>query len=276
MGRLAASNLQSALGGAFVVDNRAGAAGMIGAHRVAHAKPDGYTILEHTSVLAIHAVFNKKLNFNIQKDLVPISLLGKGPCILMASTKTPFSNIAELIDYAKNNPGKLNYASSGVGSTGHLFGERFARSNNLDLTHIPYPDSGRSYLALFAGEVQLVFDSVTALEMIRTGKVNALAVTSEDRWSELLEVPTMREQGFPDMTAELWTQLLAPAGTSQEIIEAIAATLADAAKSPEYMTIAKRAGMLAIGSSPAEARKVLDDDIAMWQTLADNGFELPG
>jgi tripartite-type tricarboxylate transporter receptor subunit TctC len=274
MGRLAASSLQDALRQPFVVDNRPGAAGTIGANRVAQSDPDGYTILQHTSVIAIHTVFNKKLTFNPLKDIVPVTILGKGPQVLLVAGDLPVSSVAELIDHIKANPGKLNYASTGIGSTPHLMGERFSRGYNLDVTHIPYADSGSANLALMGGQVQIMFDSISALEMIRSGKVKAIAVTSETRWPELADVLTMQEQGLPEMSLALWTALFVPAGTPQEIIDRIASVLDEAAATDGFKTAAERAGMLAVGSTPAEAAETFAADVQTWQKLADSGFGL--
>lgn len=274
MGRLAASRLQEALGQPFVVDNRSGAAGTIGANRVAQSNPDGYTILQHTSVMAIHTVFNKKLTFDPLKDIVPVTILGKGPQVLLVAADLPVSNVAELIDHIKSNPGKLNYASTGIGSTPHLIAERFTRGYDLDVTHIPFADSGTANLALMSGQVQIMFDSISATEMIRSGSVKAIAVTSESRWPGLPEVPTLQEQGFGEMTLGLWTALFVPTGTPQEIIDRIASVIGEAATTDEYKTVAERAGMLAIGSTPAEAAETFAADIQTWQKLADSGFVL--
>ena len=274
MGRLAASSLQDALGQPFVADNRPGAAGAIGANRVAQSNPDGYTILQHTSVMAIHTVFNKKLTFDPRKDIVPVTILGKGPQVLLVTADLPVSNVTELIGYINANPGKLNYASTGMGSTPHLMGERFTRGSNLDVTHIPYADSGTANLALIGGQVQIMFDSISALEMIRSGKVKAVAVTSETRWPELPDVPTMQEQGLPEMTLALWTALFVPAGTPQEIIDRIASVIGEAATTDGFKTVAERAGMLAVGSTPAEAALTFAADVQTWQKLADSGFAL--
>lgn len=274
MGRLAASSLQDALGQPFVVDNRPGAAGTIGANRVAQASPDGYTILQHTSVMAIHTVFNKKLTFDPRKDIVPVSILGKGPQVLMVSADVPVSSVSDLIAYIKANPGKLNYASTGIGSTTHLISERFSRGYDLAIAHIPYVDSGSANLALMGGQVQIMFDSISAMEMIRSGKVKALAVTSETRWPGLPDVPTMQELGMPEMTLGLWTALFVPAGTPQEVIDRIASVLGEAAKADGYKTAAERAGMFAVGSTPAEAAETFAADVQGWQKLADSGFAL--
>lgn len=274
MGRLAASSLQAALGKPFVVDNRPGAAGTIGANRVAQSDPDGYTILQHTSVMAIHTVFNKKLTFDPLKDIVPVTILGKGPQVLLVAPDLPVSNVAELIDYIKSNPGKLNYASTGIGSTPHLIAERFVRGYDLDVVHIPFADSGTANLALMGGQVQIMFDSISATEMIRNGSVKAIAVTSESRWPGLPEVPSLQEQGFSEMTLGLWTALFVPKGTPQEIIDRIASVIDEAATTDGYKTVAERAGMVPIGSTPAEAAETFAADIQTWRKLADSGFVL--
>jgi tripartite-type tricarboxylate transporter receptor subunit TctC len=183
-------------------------------------------------------------------------------------------NVTELIAHINANPNKLNYASTGMGSTPHLMGERFSRGSDLEITHIPYADSGTANLALMGGQVQIMFDSISALEMIRSGKVKAVAVTSEDRWPELPDVPTMREQGLPEMTLALWTALFVPAGTQQGIIDRIASVIGEAATTGGFKTVAARAGMVAVGSTPAEAAQTFAADVQGWQKLADGGFAL--
>lgn len=265
--RLMGPLLNKVLGQPFVVDNKPGAAGVVGTQYVAKSKPDGYTILVHTSVIGIHPAFHPGLPYDTENDLVPVSTVSGGPFILVVNPQLPVNSVQELVDYAKANPGTLNFGSAGAGSSGHLIGEQFKKQTGIDMTHIPYPGGGPSQTGLIANEVQLVFDTLTALPLIREGKMKALAVTSAERWDGLPDVPTIAEAGFPDAEVLIWIGAFAPKGTPEAITNKLSAAIAEAVHDDNMQTRLKDVGMFPIGSTPAEARKTLQDDIAKWRDL---------
>ena len=218
--RLLASDLSTRLGQPVVVDNRPGAAGSIGTEAVARAAPDGYTLLLHTSVIATDPTFKKTLPYDVKRDLAPVTLAVNGPYLLVVNPSLPVKNVAELIAYAKANPGKLNFGSAGQGSSGHLIGELFKTSAGIDMVHVPYKGGGPSITGLMGNEVQLLFDTISGSgALAENGKLRALAVTSSARSPALPNVPTINESGLKDFSVVYWLGIFAPAKTPPEIVD---------------------------------------------------------
>ena len=236
MGRTAAKAMGDKLGQQFVVENRAGAGGNIGTDAVAKAAPDGYTLgLSAISSLAIGPHMYAKFPFNVEKDLAPISLVGTTPCAIMANPSAPFSDLKGLIAYAKANPGKLSYATSGVGTSNHLAAELLQSVAGIQLTHIPYKGSGQIMPDLLSGVVPMSMESslVTTLQHVKTGKLKAIAVTSAQRSPALPDVPTVAESGYPGFNVESWFGLVAPAATPPAIVAKLHEAWAAGARTPE-------------------------------------------
>lgn len=236
MGRTAAKAMGDKLGQQFVVDNRAGAGGNIGTDAVAKAQPDGYTIgLAAISSLAISPHIYSKLPFNVEKDLAPISLVGTTPCALVINPAAPFSDLKGMIAYAKANPGKLSYATSGIGTSNHLAAEYLQSTAGIQLTHVPYKGSSQIMPDLLSGVVQMSMESslVTTLQHVKSGKLKAVAVTSPQRSKALPEVPTIAESGYPGFAVETWFGLVAPAATPPAIIARLSEAWAAGAKTAE-------------------------------------------
>jgi tripartite-type tricarboxylate transporter receptor subunit TctC len=197
--RLLAQEIQPKLGQPVVVDNRAGAAGSIGTEAVARAAPDGYTILLHTSVISTDPTLKKNIAYDVKRDLTPITLAVTGPYLVVVNPSLPVKNIAELIAYAKANPGKLFYGSAGQGSSGHLIGELFKMAAGIDMTHVPYKGGGPSITGLMGNEVQVLFDTIGgSRSLAESGKLRAIAVTSPARSPVMPTVPTVSESGLKD------------------------------------------------------------------------------
>lgn len=236
--RHVANHFQQAFGTAFVVENRAGAGGNLGAAAVAKAAPDGYTLLLGTvSTHAINPYLYSKLPFDAQKDFQPVSLIARLPNMLVVNPKIPAKNVNELIAYLKANPDKLSYGSSGVGTSIHLAAELFKIKTGTQMTHIPYRSSNEIMQNLTGGHIDLAFDNITlAWPQAKSGTLRALAVTSVDRSPSAPEVPTVAEtlSGF-DATS--WHGLFAPAGTPQPIVDKMAAEMKRLLETPD--TIAK-------------------------------------
>lgn len=222
MGRTAAKALSDALGQSFVVENKVGAAGNIGTDAVAKAAPDGYTIgLSAISSLAIAPHLMASVPFNVEKDFAPISLVGTTPCAIVINPSAPFSDLKGLVAYAKANPGKLGYATSGVGTSNHLASELLQTVAGIELLHIPYKGSSQIVPDLLSGTVMMSMESslATTLQHIRQGKLKAIAITSPSRSKILPDVPTVAESGYPGFAMETWFGLIAPANTPTAAVQ---------------------------------------------------------
>ena len=221
MGRTAAKAMGERLGQQFVVENKAGAGGNIGTDFVAKAAPDGYTIgLAAISSLAIAPHLYASLPFNVEKDLLPISLVGTTPCALVIHPGAPFSDLAGMVAHAKADPGRLSYATSGIGTSNHLAAELLQSVAGIALTNVPYKGSSQIVPDLLAGTVPMSMESslATTLQHVRAGKLKAIAVTSPQRAKALPDVPTVAESGYPGFEVETWFGLVAPAGTPQAVV----------------------------------------------------------
>ena len=236
MGRTAAKAMGDALGQSFVVENKAGAGGNIGTDAVAKAAPDGYTIgLSAISSLAIAPYLYDKLPFQVEKDFAPISLVGTTPCVIVVHPSAPFADLKGLVAYAKANPGKLGYATSGIGTSNHLAAELLQSVAGIKLTNVPYKGSSQIVPDLLSGTVIMSMESslATTLQHIRSGKLKALAVTSPTRAKALPDVPTVAESGYPGFAVETWFGLVAPAATPAAVVQKLHDAWAKGAKTAE-------------------------------------------
>ncbi len=239
MGRTAAKAMGERLGQQFVVENKAGAGGNIGTDAVAKAAPDGYTIgLSAISSLAIAPHLYSKLPFNVEKDFVPISLVGTTPCAIVINPQAPFSDLKGLVAYAKANPGKLSYATSGIGTSNHLATELLQSVAGIQLTGVPYKGSSQIVPDLLSGVVLMSMESslATTLQHVRAGKLKAIAVTSARRSKALPDVPTVAESGYPGFEVETWFGLIAPAGTPAAIVARLHDAWAEGSRSADAQT----------------------------------------
>jgi tripartite-type tricarboxylate transporter receptor subunit TctC len=233
LARILTARLGSLLGQPFVVDNRPGAGGNVAGEVVAHAAPDGYTLLlGNNAILATNLSLYGKIDFDPVKDFAPISLIGTQANVLVVNTGLPAHSLAELIALAKANPGKLNFASSGYGLAAHLAGELFKAEAHVDIVHVPYKGSASALQDVVAGEDQMMFATTSgAMGFIASGQVRALAVTTLKRATALPDVPTIDEAGIRGFDAATWHGLVAPAGTPQSVIailqKAVIAALED-------------------------------------------------
>ncbi|ADU98118.1 tripartite tricarboxylate transporter substrate binding protein [Alicycliphilus denitrificans] len=236
MGRTAAKAMGDRLGQQFVVENKAGAGGNIGTDAVAKAAPDGYTIgLTAISSLAIAPHLYSSVPFNVEKDFVPISLVGTTPCALVIHPAAPFSDLKGMVAYAKANPGKLSYATSGIGTSNHLAAELLQSVAGIQLTGVPYKGSSQIVPDLLSGTVMMSMESslATTLQHVRAGKLKAIAVTSPQRAKALPDVPTVAESGYPGFEVETWFGLVAPARTPQAVVDKLHDAWAAGSAAPE-------------------------------------------
>lgn len=239
--------LATNLGGQIIVDNRGGASGIVGAEEVTRAAPDGYTLLFATSqTQAIDLSLYAKLNYSPVKDFAPIGKVADVPMVLVVSPSLGVRTVAELVALAKAKPGKLNYASSGVGTTAHLSGALFQHDADIDIVHVPYTSAAQAFSDLMNGEVGLMFYPYLPLSpLIQAGKVIALATTGTERPPYLGQVPTMQEAGYKDFLISAWFAIYGPATLPRPIIEQVSAALQKTLRDPD---VAKH--LLATGSDP--------------------------
>ncbi len=233
------AQLSKQLGKQFVIDNRGGAGGTVGASIAAKAAPDGYTIFIGGAHHAIAPSFYKKLDYDIEKDFIPITVIAQPPQVVVVNpTKVQANTLKELIAYAKAHPGQLNYASAGNGSAHHLAGELFKLQTQTDLAHVPYKGAGPALSDLMAGQVDLMFDGLgSSSQHIRGGRIKALAVASKTRSAAFPNVPTAAEAGVPNYEVSTWYALWAPKGTPKEIVDKLYAETTKALNSPEMKAI---------------------------------------
>lgn len=258
-----------ALGQSFVIENKPGAGGNIGADFVAKAPADGYTMMITSIGMATNKSLYGKLSYDPVKDFAPVSLLAVVPNVLVAnSTQPDVKTVPELIAKAKKEPGKLTYASAGNGTSIHLAGEMFTSLAGIDMLHVPYKGSGPALADLLGGQVNYMFDSITsALPHIQSGKLRALGVTTAKRSSTLPNVPTLAEAGVPGYEVSPWFAVFMPAGTPKPVIAKLNAALLEAMKQPEVRSRFASIGAEPIGSTPDELAAHLARESARWSKL---------
>lgn len=277
LARAVAPELSKAFGQQFVVDNRAGAGGNVGADIVAKSAGDGYTLLMGTvGTHGINKALYAKLPYDPQKDFVPITLVAAVPNVMeMNADKAKalgINNVADFIKYAKANPGKLNMASSGNGTSIHLAGELFKSMTGTFMTHIPYRGSGPALLDMVAGNMDVMFDNLpSSMAQIKAGKLKALAVTSAQRSAALPDVPTVEEAGnLKGFEASSWFGLLAPAGTPTDVVNRIQQEVAKALNTPAIKEKLLAQGAIPSGNTPAEFAKLIDAEHKKWAQVVKN------
>jgi tripartite-type tricarboxylate transporter receptor subunit TctC len=260
----------------FVIDNKPGAGATIGSEIVARAVPDGYTLLLASQTNAIAASLYTKLAFNPVEDFAGISLLGREPGVLVVHPSLPVKNVAELIAYAKERPGQLNYASSGNGSGQHLFMALFASMAGVKLTHVPYRGSGQATTDLLAGTVPMAMPGTAGMvSHIRAGKLRALAVSGVNRSPQLPEVPTLAESGLTGYAAYVWMGLLAPKGTPGAILDRLQREAKAALATPEVRGYFNEAAIEIVGSTPAEMDAYFREERERWaRVVKDTGAKI--
>jgi tripartite-type tricarboxylate transporter receptor subunit TctC len=266
--RLVATPLTDALGQSVVVDNRAGASGSIAADVTAHSAPDGYTVMMLSASLVVYGVVNKT-PYDLYRDFDPISQVAASPYILTIHPSVPAKSVAELVAYAKANPSKLNFASTGNASLAHLAGELFGMDTGTKLVHIPYKGVGAALTDMLSGQIQLSFLSGGSVySQVRSQKLRALAIASSTRAKMAPELPTMIEAGVPGFTVTQWHGLLAPHGTPRAIIDLLHKELVKAVQRPEVSSRFALDGTEGIASSPKEFAAFLRSERDQWAKVA--------
>jgi len=266
LARAVAQKLSETWGQQVIVDNRPGAGGNIGSELVAKSPPDGYTLLMGTvGTHAINPSLYAKMPYNHVKDFTPVILVAGVPNVLVVNPSLPVNSVQELIAYGKANPNKLNFASSGNGTSIHLSGELFRTMTGVQMTHVPYKGSSPALTDLIGGQVQLMFDNLpSSLQFIKAGKLRALAVTSLARSQALPDVPTLAESGLPGFEASSWFGVLAPAGTPADIVAKLNGAVAAWLASPAAKEQLAAQGAIPAGGSPDAFVKHIADESAKW------------
>jgi tripartite-type tricarboxylate transporter receptor subunit TctC len=262
-GRIVAQRMTELLGQSVVVENRAGAGGMVGTGSVAKSAPDGYTIvLSSLSAYAIGPRLVKTPLYDPINDFTAIASVALAPTILTLNTALPFQNLQQLIAFAKANPGKLNYGSSGIGSVAHISAEVLRASTGIELVHIPYKSAAQAYPDMIGGSLSMVFDALpSAIQHIRSGKVRPIAMMSDRRASLLPEVPTFAEAGYPEATLRLWVGLHGPANLPGPIVRKLNETVAKAVATPEVRERFTSVGADAFTTTPQQFAELVRGDV---------------
>ncbi|MDW3685530.1 tripartite tricarboxylate transporter substrate binding protein [Cupriavidus sp. CV2] len=263
--RLLAQKLGDSMGQPFVVENKPGASGNLGAEQVARAAPDGYTLLLVTTGHSIHPSLYKNLRYNIKNDLTPVSELTRGPMLVMVTPSLPYKTVQDVIVAAKAKPGSINFGSAGNGSSTHLATELLSSMAGVKMTHIPYSGSAPAMADVMAGNAQLVMDLMfSALPQVNGGKLRAIAITGAKRSSLLPNVPTVAESGVPGFETLAWNGLMAPANTPKPIIDKLNAEIHKALDAPDMKERLRAQGFEPSPGTPEQFGALIRSEIDRW------------
>ena len=268
LGRKLAQQLGERLGRPVIVDNKAGAGGSIGTDAVVRAEADGTTLLLHSGAIATEPALKRQLPYDVLNDLAPVTTAVVGPFAVLVSPQLPVKTIGELIAYAKQNPGKLNYGTPGLGTSVHLATEQFRVAAGIDMVHVPFKGAGPALTAIMSNEVQAVVDPLaTARKYADSGKLRALALTTGQRSSLWPEMGTLAEAGLKDFDTGVWYGVYVPAKTPAAAVQLLNTELVRILKSPEMTDWLRDQGLQAVANSPAESKAQLASEIATWKRV---------
>jgi tripartite-type tricarboxylate transporter receptor subunit TctC len=266
--RIVGNAVSNEIGQSIIIENRSGAGGNIGFEMVARALPDGYTLLMSSSPLAVNVSLYRKLRYDPVKDFAPISLVALQPNLLVVNPELPVKTLAELIAYAKANPNKMNFGSSGVGTSQHLAGELFKRRAGVDIVHIPYRGGGPAMIDLVGGRLQMMFETIpSALPHVQSGQVRAIAITVGERSKMLPNVPTVSEAGLPGFVSSGWLGVTAPAKTPKPIIDKLNAAIIKALAMSSVADRLTELGLQVKSTSPSEFATFIDQEIEGYRII---------
>ena len=267
--RLTLERVTASTGATFVIDNKPGANSLIGAEIVANAAPDGYTFL---TVIAAHAanktLYAGKLKFDPVKGFAPISLVAVAPLILTVTNSLPVKDVGELIIYAKANPGRISFGSSGIGAAAHLTSELLKQVTGIQMEHVPYKGTAPALADLTSGNIQMLVDApIGVMAHVRAGRIKGLAMFSKERVPGADEIPTIVESGGPPIESSSWAMFLAPAGTSKEIVDRLSDEVAKALKDPDLRKRFAELAVIPAGTSPADTARFLAEEVEKWRKV---------
>ena len=264
-GRIVGPKLSERFGQPVVIENRGGSGGNIGAELVAKARPDGYTILFLAMGGTISRSLYKKLNYDVTKDFAPISVAAQINQVLLVSPSLPVKNLKELVDYARANPGKLNFGSPGAGTTGQLTVELFKSYTKIDIVHVPYKGIGEALLGLIRGDVDMMSSNISsAVPQIKAGKVRALAALSDKRLLSLPDLPTATESGINRYAVPIWWGIVAPAGTPRDVVRRLNAEWVRSAATPDTIEKMRKSGIETVSNTPEEFAEMIKSEVVRW------------
>ena len=277
LARAVAPRLGERLKQTVVIENRAGAGGVIGSQAVAKSPADGYTLLLGT--IATHGILpilQKPAPYDAVKDFAPVTLLASTPNVLVANPSAPVRNLAELLALARAKPGSVNFGSTSLGGSPHMSGELLKTIAQVDIVHVPYKGGGPMLIDLMGGQIPVGFDNLpSSINQIRAGKIRALAVTTAKRWPGAPEIPTMAEAGVPGYEASAWFGLLAPANTPKPIVELLQRHVAAILRQPEVEKMLLEQGAEAVGNTPDEFARLIAAELQKWtKVVAATGVKL--
>ena len=259
--------MSAELGQQVIIDNKPGAGTIIGTDAVAKSAPDGYTIVIATFAHAVNPSMVPKLPYAADKAFTPITLIGRGPNVLVVRANSPFKTVKDIVTAAAANPGKLNYASQGNGTSAHLAGEMLANLAKIEMTHIPYRGAGPAITDLLGGQVDMIFGTAAAVSaMVDAGKLRAVAVTSQQPSAAFKGIPTIAET-VPGYAVESWYGLYAPAGTPPDVIQKLNAAARKGAQAPDFVKKVEQEGLTVVASDPAELDRYVKAEEARWGTI---------
>lgn len=276
MARLIGGKFTESLGQQFVIDNRGGASGVIGTEIVAKAQPDGYTLLVMSLTLTVNPSLYRKLPYNTEKDLAPVTLVASAPLILVVHPSIPAKSLKELIAHIKANPGKLNFGSGGPGTTPHLAGEMFKTMAGVQMTHIPYKGGGPALADLVGGQIQLMLENIpSTLPFVKAGRLRVLALSGLKRSSLVPDVPTLDEAGLKGYEIVGWNGLFAPNGTPKAIIGKLHSETVKALAQPDVKERLATMGAEGVGNTPEQFAAFVKAEIVKWaKVVKDAGLKL--
>jgi tripartite-type tricarboxylate transporter receptor subunit TctC len=264
--RIVTQKMSGSLGQPIVVDNRPGANSILGSDLAAKSPPDGYSLVTVIAGYSANVtLYQGKLPFDPLRDLVPVSLAAIAPLVMTVNNNLPAKDVKELIAYAKANPGKLNFGSSGVGAAAHLTCELFKQTAGIDMVHVPFKGTAPAMQAAMANDIQILVDTPGSLmPQVHGGKLRALGMFSGKRLPAYADVPTIAEAGGPALESSTWVLFMAPGATPKEIVNRLAAETAKALRDPEVRERLTQTGIEPVGNTPGEAKQFLDAEIAKW------------
>jgi tripartite-type tricarboxylate transporter receptor subunit TctC len=266
--RLLAEPVGAALGQPLVIENRPGAGGNLGSRVVAQAAPDGHTlVLNASSPLVINQFLYREMGYDPATAFAPVTLLTTGPLLVVTNPRMPFQTMGELVEAARRRPGELNYATAGNGTVPHLATELFMRRAGVRLTNVTYRQTPDATQSVMRGDTAVFFDSPQSIQHVRAGTLRALAVTTPRRFAPFPEIPTVAESGGPDIAAEAWYGLLAPAGTPPPAIGRLHAAFTAALRRPEVQARIATLGFETVGNSPAEFGRFMQAELPKWREV---------